>query len=563
MSANQKNFSHTSGIYQCSLLHNKKVMILVPHQDDELIITGTILPILRTNKCTVFVVYTTNGDNKGSKIGKQRLQEALAYCEKEGIQKENIFFMGFGDQGETGKHIYNSKGIIKSPAGYENTYALEEHKSAAAKYYNHEIEYTRTNYKILLRHILLQILPDIIFSMDCDIHGDHMALSLMFEEVMSDLILEQNFHPKVFKAFAHDMLWMGIKDWSGINLKSCVDIEKNPHHTYAVQFQKSFYAWEDRIRFPVYSEYITSSVFRNQFRKKMLLYRSQHVKFHYYRLLNSDQLFWERRTDNLIYHAKIDVSSGDAACFYTMKMFECADVMQKNSILENSSLYWHPATADKLKTAVFCFDSAIEIDRLYIYTGFEQSITQNIQITFDDQYTINTGVLKNYGKKNEIKLISAIQCQKITLRLQDEITKIIKFEIFPLKQEEIFFIKIMVKNHFIYKYYLNYKAKPELELYEYGTNGSRVIDPEKIHQNYAVRFLSEEEKKLSKHISDLFHISSRSFRIRIEHKKDPSIFDEMKVVYCSRFFRKYFNIRDRLGSIFNDIIYRLIQLWNA
>lgn len=563
MSRNPENFTRTNGIYQCSLLQNKKIMILVPHQDDELIIVGTILPILQANKCTISVVYTTNGDYKGSQIGKQRLQEALIYCKKEGIQEDNIFFMGFGDQGETGKHIYNSQGLIKTPAGYENTYALADHPSVALKYYNHEMEYTRINYKLLLRHTLLRVLPDIIFCIDCDIHSDHMALSLMFEEVLSELIIEQNFCPKVLKAFAHDMLWMGVKDWSGINLKSCMPIEKNLHHTYAVQFQKSFYAWEERVRFPIFSRYITLNVFFNQFRRKMLIFRSQHVKYHFYRLLNSDQLFWERRTDNLIYHAKINASSGDVTCFQTMKMFECDNVMLKSGILENSSLFWHPNINDKMKIAAFFFDHPIEFDRLNIYTGFDQHITQNIQITFDDQHTINTGILKNYGKRNEIKLNNVIECRKITLKLQDDITKIIQLEVLPFRQDEILFVKLMVNANFIYKYYLNYKAKPELELYEYSTNGSRTIDQESIIQNYAIYWIPAKKKIPISHISDFFNTPKKKFKIRIEHKENPLLFDEIKIVHCSVLFRKFICIRDYFGSLLNDIFYRLIQMWNS
>lgn len=556
----EKGLFLENGIYHCDYLKNKTVIILVPHEDDELIIAGSILPILRANCCSVSVVYSTNGDYEGIDQGRQRLGEALEYCKHEGISARNVFFMGFGDQGTRGRHLYNSSVPIKSPAGRERTYGIDCHKSAAELYIGTEVEYSAENYKRILKSIITNVLPDIIICIDCDIHSDHIALSLIFEEVLSALIREQDFTPIVLKAFAHDMSWMGVKDRSSINLKSCLPIERNPHHTYAVQFQKSYYAWEDRIRFPVFSRYATSGIYGNLFRKTMLCYRSQYVKFHFNRLLNSDQLFWERKTDNLIYRSKINVSSGNLECFYTMKMFECENVMLTKDILEKSTLFWKPDAKDVLKKAEFDFEDIVEVGVVNIYTGFDQNSTKEIKIIFDDQLEIKLNNLKNYGHRNEIKLEKPILCKRIVLQLFDNVTKIIKFEVLPYEEEELYYAKVMADNNFIYKYYLGYfEKKPELQIYEYGNRGSRVIEKEGISKFYRIYGIKKGKKYLIKNMQDVFIKKNRMNRIFIENKKNSAIFDEVEICYCMGCFKWLVLIGDRLESVFNDVIYKMLR----
>lgn len=556
-----KELEINCSIYNCAYLKEKTIMILVPHQDDELIVAGAILPVLRANNCNIKVVFSTNGDYKGADVGMKRLEEALLYCGNEGIPEENVFFMGFGDQGEKGRHIYNSETSIKTPAGCDHTYALDKHLSVATQYFGSEKEYLRKNYKEILKTLLINVFPDIIICIDCDIHSDHIALSLMFEEVLSELIRERNFCPKVLKAFAHDMSWMGVKDYSGINLKSCIPIEKNPHHTYAVQFQNAYYAWEDRVRFPVFYQYVTSGTRNNQFRKTMQNYRSQHVKFHFNRLLNSDQIFWERRTDNLVYRSRIKVSSGEVKCFYTLKMFECENVMLKQDILEKNRLFWRPDIDDEVKKAEFYFDDTMNVEVLNIYTGFDQYVTRDVEIRFDDQITIHTGVLKNYGKKNEIRLDPPVCCKKISLQLSDSMTQIVKFEAISYVKEELYYTKIMINNNFVYRYYQEEGKKiPKLQVYEYGNKGSRVIEEKNIEQFYSFYWIEGKGKKAINNMKEIFDKKNQSKRVHMESKSNPALFDEIEVRHCSKWYVNYIMLQDKVQSLLNDILYKLIRM---
>lgn len=51
----------------------KKVMVLVPHEDDDLLIAGQVLPEIYKNGADTRIVFVTNGDNF---TARQRQDEA-------------------------------------------------------------------------------------------------------------------------------------------------------------------------------------------------------------------------------------------------------------------------------------------------------------------------------------------------------------------------------------------------------------------------------------------------------------------------------------------------------
>ena len=85
---------------------DQKIMLIVPHQDDELnVLGGTIEEFVRYGS-EVYVVYLTNGDMTPAEF---RYAEAIACLEKQGVPEDHVIFMGYGDQWqEDGPHIYNA-----------------------------------------------------------------------------------------------------------------------------------------------------------------------------------------------------------------------------------------------------------------------------------------------------------------------------------------------------------------------------------------------------------------------------------------------------------------------
>ena len=92
----------------------KRVMVLVPHQDDELNLAGSLLEQYTGAGSEVFLVYATNGDYSG--LAQLRSHEALAVARSVGIPAENVIYLGYGNQwqpqGEE-KPLYFSSRYLK------------------------------------------------------------------------------------------------------------------------------------------------------------------------------------------------------------------------------------------------------------------------------------------------------------------------------------------------------------------------------------------------------------------------------------------------------------------
>ena len=88
-------------------------MVVIPHQDDDILLVGGLITQYTENGSEVSVVFTTHGD--GDNLAGTRINEAKNVLSELGVKKENIHFLGFGNRwqektfaGKGVKHIYNS-----------------------------------------------------------------------------------------------------------------------------------------------------------------------------------------------------------------------------------------------------------------------------------------------------------------------------------------------------------------------------------------------------------------------------------------------------------------------
>ena len=80
-------------------LADTNVLVLVPHEDDEINLMRDLLVSLQNCGATVYVAYTTNGDY--SVPANVRYKEAIESLRILGISKEQIIFLGYGDSFNT------------------------------------------------------------------------------------------------------------------------------------------------------------------------------------------------------------------------------------------------------------------------------------------------------------------------------------------------------------------------------------------------------------------------------------------------------------------------------
>ena len=295
----QGDFSTNTTLYD-----NKNVLVIIPHQDDDINLVGGMIEQYVEGGSNVTVVFTTNGDRFGD--FNVRSAEAIHALTALDVKQENIYFLCFGDQWmpqyngeEELGHIYNSIDpdvLWTSRHGSTATYGSQ----CATPYL--DLPYTRSNYVYSFQSIIQEKMPDTIFVIDYDSHTDHRATSLFFEESMGNILtLHPDYHPTVYKGFAYGTAWTAVADfYDSINLLSTV------HPTEEIWAYASFgYDWAERERFPISSTNLNWVMMNNSIYRSFSHYRSQFAFEHTPQVLNGDKVFWERRTDSLLYGAEV------------------------------------------------------------------------------------------------------------------------------------------------------------------------------------------------------------------------------------------------------------------
>ncbi len=378
-----------------SLFDNKNVMVIVPHQDDDINLVGGLIEQYTENGSNVSVVFSTNGDY--AKKEEIRAAEAVNVLTELGVKKENIYYLGFADQwtvqihnGQKICHIYDSIDVDKqwtSHCGKIATYGTQSIDCYL------KLPYTRNNFLYSLQSIIEEKMPDTIFAVDFDDHVDHRATSLLFEEAMNNILkVNKDYHPTVYKGFCYGTAWFATKDFfDNINLLST---KKPDDKTWN---HSSFgYIWENRSRFPMSVNNINPILSNNSVYNSLSKYSSQHAVDKAECILNGDKVFWERRTDSLLYNAEIFVNDSKTHLLNDFKLKDFADISSttpKNigfKCINNGSIQIN-------------INDIVKANCLYLYDNPDQN--QNIlkgYILFDDGSQVDFGELEKLGNATKI-----------------------------------------------------------------------------------------------------------------------------------------------------------------
>ena len=125
---------------KADIFAEKKVMVIVPHEDDELNLFGGLFEEYLKYGSNVKVVFVTNGDLYLPR--ETRIREAINALSEVGVTEDNIVFLGYGD-GYLYKHLYNAYDgeRLISEAGFMETHGADFHPA-----FIEEHPFTRENY---------------------------------------------------------------------------------------------------------------------------------------------------------------------------------------------------------------------------------------------------------------------------------------------------------------------------------------------------------------------------------------------------------------------------------
>lgn len=521
---------------------NKKILIIVPHEDDELNLIGGLLNSNYIDKDNTYIAYMTNGDYNCST--KTRLNEAKKTLKLCGIKDENIIFLGYCDQHfSENNHIYMTLNdeVFESKKKKNETYlTIKENEYSWQKRKKH----SKFNQESLINDLEFLIednKPDIIFTNDFDSHPDHRCLTLCFDKAIGRIIKkESNYHPTVFKGFCYPTEYTGYEDYDNINLLS-TKFKKEIYNQF--DYQNPYYEWDKRIRFFVGKEVFNYFLLKNKLYMCLKKHKSQLLLRKYKSIINSDQIFWQKETNNLSIRAKIYASSGEAKYLNDCMTFDCENIMHKDKsypIYKNAS--WIPEETDENKYFKIELENPSSIKDIKLYQN-SMSKGKVTEITVE----LNNGTKKKYKLENKM-------CNTININLKNQIKWIkinvdsrektdsgfSEIEIIPFLVNKIEFIKILIDDNFINDIYyvnnLNYK----LDIYCY--NGKNSLKQDYNQYTYFIN-----GKKID--YNDLNKYKGKDYILKVCLKDNHDIYDEIMIKHITNFDKIKFFIKKMSNKI--------------
>jgi len=128
-----------------------------------------------------------------------------------------------------------------------------------------------------------------------------MALDLFFEEAMGNILKAgTDYRPTVYKGFCYGTAWYAPADFlEGENLGSTVHPDWENWDRLGI-----CYHWDSRVRLPISGDDLSRSLPQTRLYRSVRLFASQKGHRFAESMLNGDKVFWERRTDSLLYRAE-------------------------------------------------------------------------------------------------------------------------------------------------------------------------------------------------------------------------------------------------------------------
>lgn len=502
-----------------SQFKNKKVMVIVPHEDDDLLISGQVLPPMYKNGADVRVVFATNGDKRVSAYTRQ--SEACNALEKLGIPREKVIFLGYPD----GTQLYVGKKAFSFSSGWDHTYAGKGFKDYHFDRFGTHAKYTAENMVDDIESVVLEYRPDYILAIDFDTHTDHRGVSISFEKAMERILKkESGYTPKVLKCFGYSLAWKSKPDFYALNIKSTVmqDREKNNDPSYETDVPQ--YRWNNRVRLPIDKKSLSHSILRCSEYKALSEHLSQYAYCYSERIINGDSVYGNRRTDSLTYNADISVSSGDASLLNDFRLIGVGNRTAGLHVkLENCVSRFDKNDAQKTVTVKFDSPKTVSCVSLYDNFGLNSNILGGV-ITFSDGSKVEVPALNADGSETRVVFEPKHNITSFTFKVTEYegVAGLDEIEAFENADYDMGFSLIKLKNADTDDYIYNYLITPDEKSLNLGVYLSNP------NAGYTIKIIEGDSVKLEGNTL-VFDDDFEKCTVRAELNGDPSTYDQIIV----------------------------------
>ena len=339
-----------SGADRSALFGGKTVLILAPHPDDEINLAGGVIEEYVAAGSRVVIAFSSNGDVFFPAA--LRYREALRAAAALGIGPEDVVFLGFGSGTSPGHPLlFHADEPTVSLAGDRVTRG-----AGGIAPWREGVPLTREGFIFQLRDVLDTLRPDVILCCDNDEELEHRTLSILFEHAMGRLLRERpDWHPVVMRGYAYPTGWLSPEDFrcgypGPVEAGNGIPLSR----------------WTERLRLPVAGSAVSLlSPEMTSVGRALRCHASQDAVRRAGRLVNTDKVFFPRRTDSLLYAAELSVSSGEGEQLRDFVLSDTEDLGALSDVLDGNG--WIPDPGDGERKAVFTFPEPVSIAAISLF----------------------------------------------------------------------------------------------------------------------------------------------------------------------------------------------------
>lgn len=530
--------NHSSFTYK-NVFKDHDVMVFIPHEDDEINVAGATIYGLRQEGFHVICVFATNGDR--SYLAETRIREAAAALKMLGVPYEDIIILGYPDGGLDASRSPYAQGVGHTITvdGHDSTYGIADKDDFPMAEYGKHTPYTRTGFLEDVENLIRTYHPANIIAVDFDSHPDHRACSIALETAIGHILNEKGntYFPIVLKAYAYNTGFESVADFNSLHLYS-TKFNRGRLADPSFETDNPVYHWEERIRLPVPEPCRNQSLSRNLIYQALRCHVSQRAFLKANQIINSDQVYWLRRTDNLAFCGSTTASSGNADAVHDFKMIDVKNIADKK--LEFDTCLWEPASSDREKSITIHFYKPQNISAIKLYGNVnrESRILEG-QLLFSNGYSVKTGPLERNGQATDIPIEPQSDTEWVTfqvLQAEGPHPGLTEWEIFDHPCPDMHICKILVNGEFAYHWDMYPEEMARVGFYAY---------PEDMP---VVWKLNDVEMTIDE-LNEKILTGSGAFKIQVLAVQTGVILDEISIKEVSWYKQKRMSIQ----NIFNHI----------
>ena len=453
-----------------NIFHGSDVMIFIPHEDDEINIAGAAIYGLKQKGFHVTCVFATNGDR--SYLAETRIQEAAEALKMLGVPYEDIIILGYPDGDvDAGRSPY-ARGLNQAITvdGHNRTYGIAGKVDFSMAESGEHTPYTRKGFLGDVENLIRRYHPSNIIAIDFDSHPDHRACSIAFETALGHILNEEGntYFPVVLKAFAYNTGFESVADFNSLHLYSTRFNRKRLVDS-SFETDNPVYHWEERVRLPVPESCRKPVLSQNLIYRALRCHLSQRAFLKANQIINSDQVYWLRRTDNLAFCGTTTASSGNAEAVHDFKMVDVENIADKRLVFD--TCLWEPSSMDKERSITIHFYKPhhISVVKLYGNVNRESRILAG-RLVFSNGYSVETCPLKCNGQASDITIEPQNGIRWVTfqvLKTEGPHPGLTEWEIFDQPCPDMYICKILVNGEFAYCWDIYPGETAEVGLYTY------------------------------------------------------------------------------------------------